>query len=363
MQIVSGDLWAGAEAMGYQLVSGLSNQKDIDLFVLLLNKGKLFEKCNSEGINTYLIEERKNSLLDILYKAIKLSIRIKPDIIHSHRYKENIIASIIQPFCGKPVLISTQHGRKETDGKTSLLHYLIGAANDLCLNWRFRCIVAVSNDTKNYLLSQYRMLKKKIKSIHNGVDDNFYNIKKKKSKSAEIKIGSAGRFFPVKNFSLMVDIANQVCKYRKKTDFLLAGKGPEKDVINNKIIDYNIESRFKLLGHVDNMERFYHDIDIYINTSLHEGSPMTILEAMACGKPILAFHQAGLKEIITDGFDGFTIPAGDTNLFVSKIFTLIDNPDLISQMGYNARKKIENKFTSQGMVKEYMDLYKKMMRR
>ena len=362
LQIISGDLWAGAEAMAYQLLSGISKEKNIDLFVLLLNQGKLLQKCYLEGIKTYLINEDTNSFLKIFYKSIKLSIKIKPDIIHAHRYKENVLASMIQPFCGMPILISTQHGRIETEGKSSYVQRLKRTVSYACLNWRFNSIVAVSNDTRNFLLMQQKVNEKHIKCIPNGINFNHYSSTKKNIHTGNIRIGSAGRLFPVKNYLQMVDIAKQVCEYRDNVEFLLAGDGPEEDAIKDRIICCGIEKHFKLLGHLNDMKTFYKDIDIYVNMSLHEGSPMTILEAMASGKPVLAFHQAGLKEIITNGFDGYTVPEKDINLYVSKIIQLIDDPEMIVKMGKDARKKIENKYDSKQMTRKYISLYQEMIK-
>jgi glycosyltransferase involved in cell wall biosynthesis len=361
LQIISGDLWAGAEAMAFQLLSGLLKEKNIDLFVLLLNQGKLLQKCYLEGTKTYLIDENINSFPKILYKSIDLSIKIKPDIVHAHRYKENILAAMIQPFCGMPLLISTQHGRKEVEGKTSYFQRIISCTNRISLIWRFKKIVAVSEDTKNYLLTEKRINIKKIKSIHNGIDPCYYRAQKKKSNIANIKIGSAGRLFPVKNYLQMIDIAVDVIKYRKNVEFILAGDGPERNAIKRRIKRFGIEKQVKLLGHIDDMNTFYGEIDIYINTSLHEGSPMTILEAMASGRPVLAFHTAGLKEIISNGLDGYTVPAGSTKLFAAKIVSLIDDQKMIAKMGYEARKKIEDKYASKHMAKKYVTLYEKIV--
>jgi L-malate glycosyltransferase len=362
LQIISGDLWAGAEAMAFQLLSGLLKEKNIDLFVFLLNQGKLLQKCNLEGIKTYLIDENINSFLKILSKSITLSIKIKPDIVHTHRYKENILASMIQPFCGMPLLISTQHGRNEAEGKPSYFQLIISDVNRISLNWRFKKIVAVSGDTKSYLLTEKRINIKKIKSIHNGIDPDHYTVQEKSSNIANIKIGSAGRLFPVKNYLQLIDIAANVIKYRGDVEFILAGDGPERNAIKRKIESLGIEKQVKLSGHLNNMKTFYGEIDLYINTSLHEGSPMTILEAMASGRPVLAFHTAGLKEIISNGLDGYTVPAGSTKLFAAKIVSLMDDRKMITQMGYAARKKIEVKYASKHMVKKYINLYQEIVK-
>ncbi|MFW5908731.1 MAG: glycosyltransferase family 4 protein, partial [Desulfosalsimonas sp.] len=110
-------------------------------------------------------------------------------------------------------------------------------------------------------------------------------------------------------------------------------------------------------GHVEDMQAFYNGLDLYINTSMHEGTPMSILEAMASGLPVIAFDVAGLKEIITTGSDGFAIPEGDNSLFTSRIIELIDQPDFLETLGEKARKKIIDRYSTARMVEGYMGLY------
>jgi glycosyltransferase involved in cell wall biosynthesis len=361
VQIISGDLWAGAEAMAYQLLCGLAKEQDIDLFVLLLNHGKLSQSCCDAGINTCVVDERKHASASILLKSIQVIRAIQPDIIHAHRYKENIIAAIIQPFCGWPKLVSTQHGRAETHGRPSSLKRLKNVVNHAGLKWRFNAVVAVSNDTRSYLSTKCDLNGKKITTISNGIDTRQYRVQSKTLQNGKFRIASAGRLFPVKNFILMVDIANQVCKQRDSVEFVLAGDGPERKAVLDKIRIYGIKNRFRMLGNVSDMGSFYRDIDIYINTSLHEGTPMTILEAMACGKPVLTFRQAGLKEIITDGYDGYTIPPGDTELFASKILQMTDQPHMITEMGCRARDTIIDRYATGKMVSGYATLYRQMV--
>jgi len=119
----------------------------------------------------------------------------------------------------------------------------------------------------------------------------------------------------------------------------------------------NYINLFNYLGHRENMISFYNSLDLYINTSNHEGTPMSILEAMAVGLPVIAFNVGGLGEIITNNFNGFIVPKGDIGLFASKILKLIDTPELLKTIGEGAQKKIYDQFSMQHMLGEYISLY------
>lgn len=357
LHFISGDLWAGAEAMSYQLLSGLNQAGNVDLHLIIINEGRLERLCRQSGINCYLLDERQFSTIAIAVKAIRIARKIKPDIIHAHRYKENILASIISGFCGCPKLIATQHGRSESN-EASIRKRIVDKLNQFCLRWIFSETVAVSQDTASYLLQAYGLKPKKLSIIPNGI-----NIPLLCRRQAEMgtdrpfTIGSAGRLFPVKSFDRFVEIARQVCRVKKQTRFVIAGEGPEREKLENLIEQYGLGRQVQLLGHIEDMQTFYNGLDLYINTSLHEGAPMSILEAMARGLPVIAFGVAGLKEMITDSADGFVIPEGDEGLFASRIVELIDHPKCLTVLGKSARRKIIDCFSVARMVGNYLAFY------
>lgn len=356
LHIISGDLWAGAEAMAFQLLNGLQKDQNIELTVIILNQGRLLELCCSRGIRTYLIDESYFSLPAIIRKAALTCRRVRPDLIHSHRYKENIIAASVQMFCGMPKLVATQHGRMEVQ-HLSPLQRVKNAITYLTLNQRFAAVAAVSNDTRDYLMNECKIDADKILTISNGIDIGKVHQSAKKNRENAVIVGSAGRLFQVKNFPCMINIAHEVLKHRPNVKFLLAGDGPEKEFLSHKIQQYGLADRFKMLGHLNDMDDFYEEIDIYINTSRHEGTPMTILEAMSRGIPVLAFNHAGIKEIIKNGVDGYLIPTDDIHNFAKRIIKLSEDCETLQKIGKNAMIKIADFYSMLKMVDEYRSLY------
>lgn len=361
LHIISGDLWAGAEAMAYQLLSGLNQLEGIDLHLIILNEGRLERSCRRQGIKCYLLDEKKLSSVAIAGKTIRISRKIKPNIIHAHRYKENILATIIAGFCRNSRLVTTQHGR--TEGiNASLRKSIIDKLSLTCLKWFFKGVVAVSNDTADYIIQTIRVNPKRLTIITNGIGLPSASRSSNYNKNGRpFIIGSAGRLFPVKRFMTFIEIARVVCSDNSQARFVIAGEGPERENLLNLIAKYGLEEEVRLLGHVDDMQTFYAGLDLYINTSMHEGTPMSILEAMANKLPIIAFGVAGLNEIITDGADGFTIPMDDNALFAATIDELIDHPEIIRAFGEAALIKIVNCFSSKKMVEKYLTLYHRLL--
>jgi glycosyltransferase involved in cell wall biosynthesis len=354
--IISGDLWAGAEVMAYNLLKSLTKYKDLELSAILLNEGRLAEEIRRLNIPVEVIDESKMSFFQIFLAIRKVLNRWGPDVIHSHRYKENILAYLVSKTKKGIKLIATQHGMPEIyGGNITLKHRLISKLNFFMLPRCFQNIVVVSKDIQKAFVNQYRFPEDKVIVIRNGIEISE-NIPMRKEKNTFV-IGSSGRLFPVKDYSLMVEVAREILKKTNGIRFELAGDGPERPKIEDLIKKNGLDGTFLLRGFVSDTTPFYSGLDLYINTSVHEGIPMSVLEAMSYGIPIIAPNVGGLTEIIENGIQGFLVEGRDAEDFAERCITLIENEPLRKQMGSAAREKIMKKFSLENMVQQYYHLY------
>jgi L-malate glycosyltransferase len=358
MILASGDLWAGAEAVVYELCSGLKYFTTAEVTAVFLNEGSLASRCREAGIPTHVIDERRHNFISITRQVIDLASYIQPQVIHSHRYKENLIAVLVKWFFKPVCLVSTVHGRFDYQGELKLK--VLNLLNGFALSHAFSADVAVSYDLRNYLRKELQISESKIKCIVNGISTSN-KVKIDLFTREIITVGSAGRLFLVKDYNLMVDIAKEVCKLKDKVQFLLAGDGPDMQQIRKKINRYNLNEKFKVLGHVQDMDRFYRSLDIYLNTSKHEGMPMTLIEAMSYGIPVVAPKLGGMQELITSNVDGILVDERNINSFSSAIINLIENSTAARSMAMKAREKIMREFSSRKMVIEYYELYQSLI--
>ncbi|MBV5339644.1 MAG: glycosyltransferase [Deltaproteobacteria bacterium] len=359
--IISGDLWAGAEAMAFNLLSHLKDYIDLDLVVILLNEGKLANNLRKIGTTVHVIDEREHSFLEILRRTRSIMQTSPPVLIHSHRYKENILATLAAGFNRDIKLISTQHGLPEVASECSTLaNRITSKANFHILSRYFTRTVAVSADVKNALVKHYAFSKERVESIHNGIE--IPDVTLSRQKTGTFIIGSSGRLFPVKDYPLMVEIAAAVVATNgEEVYFQLAGEGPERPAIEAMIQRYKLQDRFDLKGHQDDMDTFYRGIDIYLNTSVHEGIPMTILEALARGIPVIAPAVGGIREIITDGVEGFLIESRNPEAFAAKCLLLWKDNELRERMSKAARERAEAAFSAEKMAEKYYRLYRSIV--
>ena len=359
--IISGDLWAGAEVMTFNLMAALCKIRGLKIYAILLNEGQLSRKLRKNGIQVYVVNEKKLSFPKIVFRLNDILWNIKPDILHSHRYKENILAYFYKKFCGPAILVATQHGMPENfEGAKRLPHSVVTQLNLFLLKRAFQKLVCVSNDIKKKFSIQFGGRKEVLSVIHNGI--NMPSEINALNPDGLFRIGTAGRLFPVKDYPLFVKIAHEILKVDPKVRFLLAGEGPERARLQELVDKYNICQNFVFLGHVENMETFYGGLDLYLNTSVHEGIPMSVLEAMAHGVPVVAPKTGGLQEIVVDAKSGFLINSREPKEFADVCLNIIKDQKLYKTLSIGAYKRVETAFSAEHMAFRYTQLYEELWR-
>ena len=354
--IISGDQWAGAEVMLLHLLKNLKNYDNLNISTILFNEGRLAKSIRSLDIPVEVVDETKHNIIKFVKETRKILIRNHPDIIHSHRYKENIVAFLSSRYNKNIRLVSTQHGMPEySTGGANNKYTILQKINFYLLSKSFARLVVVSNDIRHKIIKIFGFSDNNIIVIRNGIELPK-EIPPKKEKDIFI-IGSMGRMFPVKDYPLMVEVAREVKKETGKIRFELAGDGPDMEKVSNLVERFGLENVFILKGYVEDITEYYRNIDLYINTSVHEGIPMTVLEAMSYGIPVIAPEIGGIKEIIKNGSEGFLVNGRDPKKYAKECIQLLNDKLLWRKMGDTARDTVKREFTNERMAKEYQQMY------
>ena len=359
LHLVSGDLWAGAEAVVYELVRGLMQQPEIELGAVFLNNGRLARQVEALGLPVHILDERILSVI-VLVRGLRRIVRSwSPDIIHSHRYKENLLAYLASRGTGTVKLVATQHGMPEAAyGSQTLKARLRTAFFFHLLSCRFDRTVVVSHEMQQNLMSSYGFRPEHLTVIPNGISVPDGNLSEKNQR---IIIGSAGRLFPVKGYELLVEIAARVVQELNEADFVLAGDGPQRADLEKAIARRGLQQRFKLLGHVDDIASFYRGLDVYINTSVHEGMPMSILEAMGHGLPVIVPKVGGFPEIVENDRQGYLIAERSPQAFADCCLRLCRDQKHRADLATRARQRVKIFFTVKEMAQKYYRLYLELL--
>jgi glycosyltransferase involved in cell wall biosynthesis len=361
LHIFSGDLWGGAEVMVFNLLRRLNEASDIQVLALGLNEGILVEKLRETGVQTHVVPERDSSFWRILWKAYLLLKDREIDVIHAHRYKENVLGFLLSRLLRRGKLVTTLHGWSErtyAKGKRADVYIKVKEwLNFLLLKGFFERVVSVSKEVKETLVRYHGFDEKRIMVIHNGIPSVHGLRPDRDQQNGQIHIGSVGRLVPVKNYELFLEVAARVTKGVGNVRFSLLGNGPERERLIQKAKDLRISDHVTFVEAQRDPSEYYAGLDIYLNTSRHEGIPLSILEAMAHGKPVVAPEVGGIPEIISNGTNGVLVKTDDPEKFAAACLLLASDAEMRRRMGEKAQKRVKEAFIEEVMANCYRELY------
>jgi len=368
LHIASGDLWAGAEVMLYTLAKTLNSGAKTQVSVVVLNPGKLEQELRNCGISVHIIDESHLNSFQILHRLNRVINDIKPDVIHTHRSKENILGSIAAWYNRRIPSLRTLHGAPE---HRPSLHQLPKQLI-LFLDWlvgRFyqQTIIAVSADLAKKLERSF--LKAKIKVIENGVDINslMQGVTPKPSKTPDVKnyrIGIAGRLTPVKRIDLFINSAVFLKQHHPDLPihFYIYGDGPLYNNLQAQVQLQQADDYIHFEGHCENITQQLQTLDALLMTSDHEGLPMILLEAMCLQTPIIAHAVGGIPHLLNQGTCGTLVNSHTPEAFADAIIKMINQPEQHQQLTQLALERIKQKYSARHAATAYLSVYEQMIR-
>lgn len=285
----------------------------------------------------------------------------RPDILHCHLIPSNIIAKPLGALLGVPVIINHDHTNDTRRAESALL-----LAMDRFSNRFASHIVTVSGSCRDFLIARESIPARDVTLVPNAIDLRRFSPAAAGGEQARNALGvpasarivaGVGRLNPQKNFSLFLDIAAQLAPRFSDLYFLLAGNGPEEKMLCEKASALGILDRVIFSGYVADTRSVYLAADVLLMPSRYEGLPMTLLEAMAMGLPVVASKLDGIAEVIDDGSEGFLVPSGDAALFVERTAALLGDSVLSARIAKNARAKIESRFSVERMTSSVEAIY------
>lgn len=271
------------------------------------------------------------------------------DIIHGHDYKTDILAYILSLLNPGIHLVSTAHGWITNTMKGSIYKWI-----HLKTLSRFKNLIAVSEATKS-IMTESGIEPDRIQVIYNGIDENYWrqtgrhiSLRKEwRIPENSIVIGNVGRISNEKDYPTFLKVAKSVSDNVENVYFTIVGEGKqdEKARLSSYADKLGIKDRVIIAGYRSDLLNVYSTFDIFLMTSLTEGLPNTILEAMSMGLPVVSTMVGGIPELIVDGETGFLCKARDINCLKGKILEIIKDKALRKSVSKAARERIESRFS------------------
>lgn len=349
---------AGMEHVVYNLTKNLNKDLFKVIIVVILKRGLLAAEAEKHGIKVISAKRMLRFMPFIYpYELIRLIRKIKPDIIHSHSGCWHY-SSLAARFCKVPVAIYTEHGRTFPDPK------LIIFCDRLYFGFTDK-LVTVSEYLTRYMQKIVGLDYKRIIQIENGVDTKlFYNASNNQRTLQTLGlspddhiIGIVARLEPVKDHLTLLNAFAMVIKTVPNCKLLIIGNGSQKQNIEKQIQTLKLSEKVLLLGERKDIPELLSIMDIFVLSSLSEGTSLTLLEAMASEKPVVATNVGGNGKVVIDNETGFLVPPGEPSIMAEKIIKLLSNRNLINEMGIRGRNRVLERFSLDKMVKEYEKLY------
>ena len=311
------------------------------------------------------------------YRLRKLIDEFKPDIVHTHAAKAGAVGRLAAFHSGVPVIVHTFHGHVFhsyfNPVKTRMFLEI-----ERYLAKRTTCIIALSELQKQELTEKYKVSSPdKFKIVPLGFDlHRFMENKEEKRKKFrqqyniaddEIAIGIVGRIVPVKNHALFLNALKRVLgKTNKKLRAFIIGDGEERKKVEQlaKDLELNFDTINPTKPNVLTFTSWIKDIDvsnagmdIIALTSNNEGTPVSLIEAQASGKPIVSTRVGGIENIVLSGTTALLSPIGDESVFADNLLQLIENNNLRKAMGEKGSSFVMERFSYNRLCQDMGSIY------
>ncbi len=355
--IVSGDGWGGLEAVVLSLVSAQKTSPDFAVSCLVLNAGRLEREARALGVPVRLIAESKASAWGV-YRQLEQALReLRPDILHSHRYKENFFAYLLGPRLGLRNVV-TLHGFEPPTALGPRIKVAIRDFVSFRLARRAHTRFAiVSRD----LQLQYKVPDQDCTIIPNGVRMRALPVSAANGNTRDAStpvIGWAGRMVPIKSLSTLLEAVKLLSDLPRKPKVLLLGDGPERAALSEHAQRLGIAEQVEFAGFVDDPAPHYARMSLFALPSLHEGVPLALLEAMGAGIPALAAGVGGIPELIGDSGGAHLVPSHAPADWAQAIRRFTVDADAAREMARRGRALVASQYSLEAMLARYAEVYR-----
>lgn len=283
-------------------------------------------------------------------EAARLIQSVKPDIVHCHSSKAGIVGRIAAWRLGVPAVF-TAHGWAFAEG-ASFLQRSIAIPVERMTSKTGGPILCVCEKDRNLALRYGIARESQFRVIHNGVRDD--PARAQHGSGASLKIGMVARFAPPKDYALMVRALSRLAP---DTQMVFMGDGPDRLMAEQLARELGVQDRIQFKGTIADVRAAMSQVDVLALATKYEGFPLSVLEGMQVGLPVVASDVGGISEAVVHGETGFLFPRGDLNALVESLARFERDRELARSMGAKGRERYERLFTVDVMLQKIDDVY------
>jgi glycosyltransferase involved in cell wall biosynthesis len=301
----------------------------------------------------HVVPVRKRFLPFDLLRLANFLRKKRCDVVHSHMFWANLYGSIAAFLARVPAVVTSEHGRNEWKGafhrwaETALISRI--ADRRLC----------VSEDILRCRRDVDGVPERLLEVVPNGT---LIPEETAAGRREDVVIGSVGRLVPAKDFPTLVEAAALLLSrgYRFRTE--IVGEGPEHDKIQRAIDAAGVAGHVALVGQQNNVGEWLDRWSIFVSSSIREGQPVALLEAMAHGLPCVATSVGGVPDTLRDGSEGLLVQPGRPDLLADAVASLLDDRAEMVRLGAAARQRVIDNFSIDALAQRCVDIYRQILR-
>jgi len=370
IHLLASPVIGGVEKLVLTLGAHINKQCfDLILGIFVYNEATqnpLYNEAKAAGLNVEIIRINRHAFgLSQIFDIYRVIAKHKPDIIHTHGYKTNLLGFAFAKYKGIRI-VTTCHGWLTSGNKkTNVFNKL----STICLKF-FDTVITVSDQMQSMLINSGVPVSKMVilrnmpaisRSSARIEKENLRYVLNLPPKSK--LIGFVGRLEKIKGCDQFVEAAAIAARKLQDCHFIIVGDGSQKELLENRVKVLGVDKYIHFLGYVEHTDPIFEDLDVYILPSRNEGLPLSLLEAMYFRIPIIASAVGGVPEVIRDGISGRLIPPNEPQKLASAILEALQSYPKSVDMARAAKRIVDEKFSIEKWVRRIENIYLEMVYR
>jgi len=354
----------GAEMMVADIAAGLDPGRFEVAVACLGEPGPLGEELSRRGqrVVSLGLDLKRTGLFSLVLRVRRLLQEIRPDILHTHLYHANLYGRLAALGLGLSGVVATVHNiYSRVKLHRCLANYILSRLGD--------CVLVFSPQVKEDVLRYDRVPAARLKMLTPGVR---LEEPDPRATREEIRgrlgvsgfcLGNVARLEEQKGHEDLLAAVSQVCREIPGLTLLLVGDGSRRPRLQALVQELKLEQVVRFLGTRRDIPQILRALDVFVMPSRWEGIPLTLLEAMGCGLPVVSTRVGRAPEIIQDGVNGCLTPVADPEVLAQAILELYREPRKRHEWGEQARRTVREKYTLAHFMDQfaaiYLELYEK----
>ena len=356
----------GAQKVIVNLIRGMDKSRFDLSTVCLRKKGPIYEEIKSMGGKVCQIPKKGKFDLSIVSRLKKHIQEEECHILHTHNFSAGLWGRLaaMELKGRRPILVHTEHGRLgEVQLWRKIIMRYLARHTDM--------IVAVADETRDYLLHSIKIPETRVIVIKNGIDLNYLlsRADQKVDTIDEILEKNPGARFiinvsalsPVKDHATLLRAFKRLLIKLPDVHLLLVGDGPLRLELTKLASSLGIDGNVQFLGERHDIGAILAKSDIFVLSSLNEGTPISLLEAMGMGVTPVVTSVGGLPEMIENTVNGLMVPPSDPALLADAIRFTLENPEYADEWARKSKDMIRKEYTAEVMSEKHEELYLRLM--